>query len=129
MFKTIDISTSALVAQRQRLDVIAGNVANFNSTKNADGEIAPFHRRVISFFPSEDGSKVSFEIDVDTETPVHFEPSDSHPDRINGRVYYSNVNLLQESVDAIAASRAYEANVAAIDIAKQLAQLSLRIIS
>lgn len=57
MFDTYDISGSALTAQRARLDVIAGNLANVNSTRKADGTIGAYHRRNVVFATMLDQAK------------------------------------------------------------------------
>ena len=49
MFDTLDIGASGLTAQRIRMDTIAGNVANINTTRNTKGELDPFRRRVVNF--------------------------------------------------------------------------------
>jgi flagellar basal-body rod protein FlgC len=53
MLKAIDISTSGLVAQRERMNTIAGNIANVNTTRDADGNLSPFQRRLVTFSTSD----------------------------------------------------------------------------
>ena len=137
MLKTIDISTSALVAQRHRMNTIAGNIANINTTRDADGELMPFQRRLVVFtadterFDEDSGGVgVKYRVDVDTETPPRRVYDPGHRDAdADGYVAYPNIDLVTEFVNALEASRAYEANVAAIDITKQMEELSLRIIA
>ena len=50
MFNTLDLSTSGLVAQRHRMDTIAGNIANINTTRDEKGNISPFQRRFVNSF-------------------------------------------------------------------------------
>ena len=73
MWTALDISTSALVAQRIRLNAISGNIANMSSLRNEKGEVKPYQERFVVFQPDEDiqtrdgavGVKVS---EVRTET-------------------------------------------------------------
>ena len=137
MFKTIDISTSALVAQRQRLNAIAGNIANINTTRDADGRPNPFRRRLVvfsadteNFDPDGGGVGVRYRVEVDDRTPLRRVYDPGHEDAdADGYVSYPNINLVTEFVNALEASRAYEANVAAIEITKQMAELSLEILA
>lgn len=135
MLRTIDVSTSGLVAQRQRLNTIAGNIANAHSTRDADGNVSPFQRRFVTFSTTEPASKaqgaaVEFRVEVDAGKPPRqvFDPS--HPDADeNGIVRYPDIDLIREFVNALDASRAYEANVAVIDMTRELATLSIRILA
>ncbi|MEX0703441.1 MAG: flagellar basal body rod protein FlgC [Planctomycetales bacterium] len=142
MLKSIDISTSGLVAQRQRMNTIAGNIANAQTTRDGDGKPAPFQRRLVRFQTAEiaaaggtgrsasaGGAGVAFRVDVDSETPPRRVHDPGHPDADkDGYVAYPNINLVTEFVNALEAGRAYEANVAAIEMSKQMAQLALRIL-
>jgi len=135
MLRSIDISTSGLLAQRQRLNVIAGNIANAQTTRDADGNVAPFQRRYVAFSaPESDDSRrgvpVQFQVEVDQQSPARevFDPS--HPDADdNGVVEYPNIDLIREFVNALDASRAYEANIAVIDMTREVAGLSLQILA
>jgi flagellar basal-body rod protein FlgC len=134
MFRTLDISTTGLVAQRHRMDTIAGNIANVNSTRDDQGNLSPFQRRLVRF-QAEDGANpgsgqgVKFQIDVDRDTPARKVSSPGHPDAdADGNVAYPNINLVTEFVNAVEASRAYEANVGAIDITKSMLQQTLKLL-
>lgn len=136
MFHTIDISTSALVAQRQRLNTIAGNIANAGTTRDADGNLAPFQRRFVTFSAGEDlressgGTGVEYQIEIDMESPSRRVYEPGHPDAdADGYVAYPNINVITEFVNAMEASRAYEANVATIEMSKEMANLTLRILA
>ena len=136
MLNLLDISTSGLVAQRQRLDTIAGNIANANATRNADGEPSPFLRRLVSFHPepqasaSQAGVGVNYTVDIDRTTPTRRVHEPGHPDAdADGYVTYPNIDVMTEFVNAMEAGRAYEANISAMEITKQLAQMSLQIIA
>jgi flagellar basal-body rod protein FlgC len=132
------ISSSALHAQRLRMDVIAANLANAQSTRSADG--GPYKRReaVLEAAPSGDsfdemlggsdgmGVRIARVIEDKTPPRVVFDPG--HPDAdAAGYVAYPNVNPLTEMVDLMAATRAYEANVAAVNATKRVLQAALDI--
>ena len=137
MFHTFDISTSGLVAQRQRMTTIAGNIANINTTRNEDGEVSPFERRLVTFQADteRDGSDgrgvgVRYDVAIDRETPPRKVHSPGHPDAdAEGNVSYPGINMITEFVNAVEASRAYEANVAVIDITKNMAQQTLKLLA
>ena len=136
MFTAIDVSTSGLVAQRARMDTIAGNIANAQTTRDADGNVAPFRRRFVTFEPAADpatpsaGTGVRFEIDVDQTTPFRKVYQPGHPDADEaGNVSYPAIDLVTEFVNAMEAGRAYEANVTAMEFSKELTKLGLRILA
>jgi len=136
MFKAIDISTSGLVAQRQRMNTIAGNIANVNTTIDENGNVTPFQRRFVTFAAADSqpladtrGVGVTYQVEIDQQEPrlVH-DPGHKHADE-NGMVHYPNINLITEFVNAMGASRAYQANIAAIESSKEMAQAALRILA
>jgi flagellar basal-body rod protein FlgC len=136
MFRTFDISTSGLVAQRHRMDTIAGNIANINTTRDPQGNIAPFQRRFVQFLAEHDrrdgggGAGVRFSVQIDRKTQPRKVHQPGHPDAdANGIVSYPAIDLTTEFVNALEASRAYEANVSAIDIGKSMFTESLRILA
>ncbi|MHB8969013.1 MAG: flagellar basal body rod protein FlgC [Pirellulaceae bacterium] len=139
MMKAIDISTSALVAQRIRLNAISGNIANMSSLRNEKGEVKPYQERFVVFQPDEEiqtrdgavGVKVS-EVRTETVEPKYrFQPD--HPMAIKegkwkGYVAYPNIDMMVQFVDSLMATRAYEANLGIMEITKSLEEQSLRII-
>ncbi len=139
MLNALDISTSGLVAQRIRLNAIAGNMANMSSVRNEKGEIKPYQERFVVFQPDEalqtqDGAigvKVS-EVRTETVEPNYrYQPE--HPLAIKegkwkGYVAYPNIDMMSEFVDSLVATRAYEANLGVMEITKNLHEQSLRII-
>jgi flagellar basal-body rod protein FlgC len=137
MFRTLEISASGLLAQRTRMDVISGNIAHAQTTLNEDGKPEPFQRRIValatqanSMQPATGGQGVRAEIEIDTETPprkVH-QPGHPHADK-DGYVTFPNVNIITEFVNALEASRAYEANLSAMDVTKDMAQSTFRILA
>lgn len=137
MLRAIDISTSGLVAQRQRMNTIAGNIANVNTTHDASGKPEPYQRRLVRLIsePTSQSDEqnavgVQYRVEVDsTQQPRRvYEPGNPYADK-DGYVRYPNINTVTEFVNALEAGRAYEANVAAIELSKQMANLSLRILA
>lgn len=142
LFQSFNINTSALTAQRFRMDVISENVANVTTTRTEDG--TPYTRKIVTFREKEvtpfskvlsntqeaflgNGVKVSrVSEDRDSEYIMKYDPS--HPDADeNGYVSYPNVNIVQEMTDLIDASRGYEANVTAFNSVKSMAQSGLQV--
>jgi flagellar basal-body rod protein FlgC len=139
MLPALDISTSALVAQRARMNAISSNLANISTTHNEAGEPVPYQPRFVIFQTDESvgahgaaGVRVrSVEIE-DVQPRYKYEPG--HPDAIRqgkwkDHVAYPGVNMMTEFTDALEAARAYEANLGAIEITKDLAQQTLRILA
>ena len=144
LLSSIGVSAGALNAQRLRMDVIANNVANVNSTRGLDG--GPFRRQVVSFkavpnegsnfgqmfrkestpdLPTKGVTVNRLETDVSPGRRV-LDPT--HPDAdADGFVEMSNVDLVVEMTDMVAATRAYEANVTILNAAKAMAMRALEI--
>jgi flagellar basal-body rod protein FlgC len=137
MFHALDVSTSGIVAQRHRMDTIAGNIANINTTRDDKGNVSPFQRRFIAFMADQErrgregrGTGVKFSVQVDRNTPPRKVVQPGHPDAdANGVVSYPGIDLTTEFVNALEASRAYEANVATIDITKSMFSQALKILA
>ncbi len=136
MFGTLDISTSALVAQRIRLDTIAGNVANAYTTKRADGQPGPYQRRFAVFSPGDGqgGAGVHVAEVVKDKSQGRMVKDPDHPDAVQtgkwkGYVEYPNIEPITEMTNAMLASRAYEANVAVMDVTKRMIAGSMRILA
>jgi flagellar basal-body rod protein FlgC len=139
MFAALDASTSALVAQRTRLDAISANIANVSTTHNESGEAVPYQPRFVIFQADDSegdgvipGVRVSSVETADVQPRYKFQPG--HPDAIKsgehaGFVAYPNIDVTTEMVDAIEATRAYEANVGVIQVTKNLVAQSLKIIA
>ena len=139
MFTSLDISTSGLVAQRTRINAITSNLANISTTHNEQGEAAPYQAKFVVFQADESvggggaaGVRVSSVETDDSEPLLKYQPG--HPDAIKegpnrGYVAYPNINMMTEMTDAMEAARAYEANLGAIDIAKDLQNQTLRILA
>lgn len=123
-----------MVAQRTRLDVIASNVANRNSVVDADGNYSPFRRRMAILSPGDAATGKGPGVHVqeirldDSPFLQKYEP-DSPFANEQGYVSYPNIDPMMEMVNAIDASRAYEANIAAAEAAKSMMQSSLRLLA
>ena len=144
LFGAIDTSASGLTAQRLRLDLIANNIANINSTRTAEttpgGNPIPYRRQVAVFVPrppetnfatlfgktlqeQNTGNGVQVSSVTQDPTPFRLEYNPDSPDAVKeaepgipvGYVRQPNVNIMIEMVDMISASRAYEANVTALN--------------
>lgn len=140
MLASFDISTSALVAQRQRLDAISSNMANMFTTRNEAGEKAPYQPRYVIFEsePVQGGSQAARGVRVSSVEIDPIEPrykyDPGHPDAITegdkkGYVAMPNIDMTEQFVDAIEATRSYEANVGAIEISKDLVNRTLNILA
>ncbi|MCC7408570.1 MAG: flagellar basal body rod protein FlgC [Phycisphaeraceae bacterium] len=134
MFGALNISTSGLVAQRTRMEVITANLINRDSQLDAQGNYAPYRRRVPVFAvgdPATGGDRGVHvqEIALDTSPlrKVH-EPGNPLADA-QGYVEYPNVDLATEMINAIDASRAYEANITAAEATKSMMLSSLRLLA
>lgn len=145
IFRSMEICASGMTAQRFRMDVISQNLANEDTTRTADG--TPYRRRLVVF--EEKNEPYSFanwftaaqqagrsagegvrvtrvEEDYKTDFKVVYDPK--HPDADEeGYVRYPNVDREQELVDMLAALRAYEANVTAMNNFKNMATKALEI--
>jgi flagellar basal-body rod protein FlgC len=136
MYNAFDISTSGLVAQRTRLNAISSNLANISTTRNEAGEVAPYTPRFVIFQTDEDlrttgggqGVKVDRVEYANVEPNLKYEPG--HPDaNADGYVAYPNINMTTEFVDALGATRAYEANIGVIEVTKDMSQRTLQILA
>ena len=134
MFDALDIGASGLMVQRARLDVIAANVANASTTHDAAGKPNPYRRRFAMVMPGapDDPSKPGVhvgEIRQDMSPFVRkFDPGNPDAGQ-DGYVQLPNVDPTVEFVNAIEASRAYEANVTMMEVTKAMVNASLRLIA
>ncbi|MCI3919030.1 flagellar basal body rod protein FlgC [Paenibacillus sp. TRM 82003] len=140
-----DISSSALTAQRLRMDVISSNIANAETTRGkfVDGKWVPYSRKLVVMEPkgqssfadilngkmrenTGEGVKVTRIYDDPAPHKQVYNPT--HPDADeNGFVLMPNVDILKEMVDMISATRSYEANVTALNASKSLITKALEI--
>lgn len=137
-FSAMEISASGLSAQRTRINVASSNLANANTTRGANG--GPYQRLDVNVQsrplanapPSQFDLPAPSAVEVAGITPnpapprLEFDPS--HPDaNAEGYVAYPNVNAIEEMVDMITASRAYQAGITALDTATNLAERAIGI--
>ena len=132
----LQISGSALSAQRTRVNIASSNLANAESTRGPDGqpykrhdpvlEATRFEAELGSAQPVSEGVKVA-EV-VEDQSPGKRVYLPGHPDADqDGFVTFPNVNPLHETVNLLTASRSYEANASAVDTLKSMAQRALDI--
>jgi flagellar basal-body rod protein FlgC len=140
MIHAMDISMSGLLAQRARLTAVASNIANISSMRNENNEVQPYQARhvVLQTAPIDDRGSPAAKVQVAKVDTTTVEPNyrydPTHPLAMKsgpyqGYVAYPNVDLMSEFVDALEATRAYEANVGVIEISKNMAQQTLRILA
>lgn len=147
IFNGMNISSSALTAQRLRMDTVSANIANADSTRarmNEDGEFEPYRRKIVNFQTdsqsfrdqfsriksdenkSISGVKVASITEDDAPFVTVYNPN--HPDADEaGYVQMPNVDPLQEMVDLMSATRSYEANVTALNATKGMLMKALEI--
>jgi flagellar basal-body rod protein FlgC len=129
----VDITSGALTAQKIRLDIVAQNIANAQTTRTPEG--GPYQRKIISFeneLVKRAGGAALQTVNVSSitndKTPGQAVFNPQHPDAgPDGTVVMPNVNLAFEMVDLITASRAYEANLSVVKNARTLAMKTLEI--
>ena len=134
MLRAIDISTSALVAQRTRLNTISNNIANASTVIDEYGRPSPYRRKFTVFATGDPGGAGEAGVHVarilDDPKPFVRRHEPGHPAAdADGYVSYPNVDLSEEFVNALSATRAYEANIAAIEMTKAMAASALRILA
>lgn len=138
-FSSMDISASALAAERTRMNLISSNLANVNSTRTPEG--GPYKRKdaVFASAPAsasfgaalnkaDAARKVEITQILEDQKPPRLQFDPTHPDADpSGYVAYPNVNVVEEMADMISASRSYEANVTAAQAAKSMALKTLEL--
>jgi flagellar basal-body rod protein FlgC len=134
MFDVLDMGASGLTAQRTRLDIIAQNIANADTTHDAQGRAVPYRRKFATLMADRTeggapGVRVK-DIETDYKGPLvpKFEPGSKDADK-DGFVWYPNVDMAVEFTNAIEASRAYEANVNMMEVSKAMLNSTLRLIA
>jgi flagellar basal-body rod protein FlgC len=142
LFRVLEVSATALEAERQRAEVVASNLANAETTRTPSG--GPYQRQLVVFSPERPGTfadalhqsladrsirgvRVSSVIG-DTAPPIRrYDPG--HPDAdAQGYVSYPSINPMAEMVDLMGASRAYALNVSAVQATKQMIQESISLL-
>lgn len=121
MFNILSISSSALTAQSARLNAVASNLANADSFVGADGQ--PYRAKQVVFkaTPMGDGQGVQVTQVVDSAAPLRmtYDPNSPAANE-EGYVAMPNVNVVEEMVNMISASRAYQTNAEVMSTAKSL---------
>lgn len=125
MFGTLAISASGLSAQRFRMDVIASNVANSETTHTADG--GPYRHRTVEMQAAPGGGVDITGVAEDaTDGPIVYDPS--HPDaNADGYVRYPNVSVTDEMVGLMDSHRLYEANATVFQATKSMLKAAIDI--
>lgn len=134
MFGSLDVSASALVAQRTRLETISANIAGAQAIENAGGSYEPFRRRIAVFAQGDPASGKADGVHVreilhQPSFTEKYEPGSPYADPDTGMVKYPDISPEVEVINAMAAFRAYEANVTAAEATKSMMQASLRLLA
>lgn len=140
-FSAINVSSSALAAERTRMNLISSNLANANATRTPEG--GPYKRKDAIFTATPIESRFDRALNgaaaqqirqvevsqiVEDKNPPRLMYDPGHPDAdTQGYVAMPNVNVIEEMADMIGASRAYEANITAVLAAKSMALKTLEI--
>ncbi|KAF0219423.1 MAG: flagellar basal-body rod protein [Geobacteraceae bacterium] len=140
-FTAMDVSSSAMTAERTRMNMISSNLANANSTRTAEG--GPYKRKDAVFSAAPMASKFNAALNrlsqkdptgvavvqiTEDQNPPRLQYDPAHPDAdAQGYVALPNVNVVEEMADMISATRAYEANVTAAQAAKSMALKTLEL--
>ena len=140
-FSSMNVSSSALTAERTRMNLISSNLANANATRTPEG--GPYKRKDAVFAATPVESRFARALDnatgrevrqvevmqiIEDQNPPRMQYDPSHPDaNPQGYVAMPNVNVVEEMADMINATRAYEANVTAVQAAKSMALKTLEI--
>ena len=137
LIPTARITSDALNAEQLRMDLIAQNIANANTTKDANGDI--YRRKMVLFesYINEEGrtGQGGPELESIRVRGIHedsrpgdqvYDPNHPHADE-RGMVTLSNVKLAREMVDLISATRSYQANLSVIKTSRQMAMQALQI--
>jgi flagellar basal-body rod protein FlgC len=141
-FTSMNVSSSGMTAERTRMNLISSNIANANSTRTLGG--GPYKRKdpVFAAVPATAGfnsvldrngdanlKKVEVKQIREDQSPPRLQYDPTHPDAdAQGYVALPNVNVIEEMVDMVSATRAYEANVTAAQAAKSMAMKTLELL-
>lgn len=142
-FSSMNVSASALSAERTRMNLISSNLANANTTRTPEGgpykrkdavfAATPVQTRFNNLLDSASGREIR-QVEVmqvvEDQNPPRMQYDPSHPDaNPQGYVSMPNVNVVEEMADMINATRSYEANVTAVQASKSMALKTLEISS
>lgn len=138
LMTAIEVGASGLTAQRKRLEVHVSNLVNANTTQPAG--VDPYRRKDVVFSSSspqtsfgallEDavqGVEISKVVTDQSDPILRYEPNHPHANK-DGYVAYPHVNAMEEMVNVMSATRSYEANLQAVNMAKEMQQKTLEIL-
>ncbi len=133
MYGILDISASGLVANRTRLEVATVNLANAESIVGSDGSYEPFRRRIAMLSPGDPVNGNALGVHVSSidknDGPLRpkFQPWHRFADA-DGYVHYPDIDPAIEQINALEASRAYEANITAAEATKAMVSIAMRLL-
>lgn len=138
LMTAIEVGASGLTAQRKRLEVLVSNLVNANTTQPAGTE--PYRRKDVLFTATNpemsfsaafddavQGVEISRVVEDRSDPIKRYEPNHPHADK-DGYVSYPNVNAMEEMVNVLSATRSYEANLQAVNMAREMAEKTLEIL-
>jgi flagellar basal-body rod protein FlgC len=138
LMTAIEVGASGLTAQRRRLEVAVGNLVNANTTRPAGTE--PYRRKDVLFAATSPETSFGSALDdavqgveitgivTDRSDPDRrYEPGHKHADK-DGYVLYPNIKPMEEMFNVLSATRSYEANLQAVNMAKEMQQKTLEIL-
>ena len=138
MYNIMDVLASGLSTARTRMNVLASNIANAQTTRTAEG--GPYKRRDVVVYANEEKSGFGSMLDqvslqkpmvagvVEDNSPARLVYEPNHPDADeNGNVAYPNINIVASMTELMTISRLYQANATALDTAKRMNQEARRI--
>ena len=131
MLGTLEISATGLEARRVWMNLIAQNLANAETTRDASGLPNAYRRLEPIFSAKPVGNAIGVQVAevVEDASPLRRVYDPHHVDAVDGYVEYPNVNVVQEMVDMLMASRSYEANVTAMEATKSVFGTAMRILA
>ena len=138
MWGSLDIPTSGMVAQRIRLEAISSNIANSRALLDAQGNYNPYRRRAAEFAPGDPSATTvagrslgvhvaEISMDMDALRP-EYDPTSPYADA-GGYVMVPDIDPIKETVNAMEATRSYEANVVAAEALKSTMAQALRLLA
>ena len=139
LYRVMAIGSTELAAQRLRMEALSSNLSNVNTTAGPDGRV--YQRRMPVFRAEQvgndfastlDAQRKLYEVRVDRITTDKRDPimayDPGHPDaNAEGYVAYPNINTMEEMVGLMSAARNYEANLTAVNAAKEMAKRAIEL--
>jgi flagellar basal-body rod protein FlgC len=123
LFNIFNVAGSAMSAQGQRLNTVASNLANADSTTSANGQVYRAKQVVFAAVPTNNPAAAGVKVQqvVEDQSPLKMVHNPEHPQADeNGYVAMPNVNVVEEMVNMISASRSYQTNVETMNAAKTM---------